>query len=295
MAKQAGSGRFLDRHGRLIVPRVGQRDGLWRDAYFSLLRMPWRGFVPLLFAAWLSIIAVFAVLFYLDPDAVAGVRPGHFGDVLFFSVETMATIGYGYFAPHSFYGHVLVTIEAFFGMLAIAVATGLTFAKFSRATARVLFSDRAVVTTRNGRPTLMIRMANGRDSQVVEAQLRLTLVRDETTAEGEWMRRFHELRLERSWTPTFGLTWTALHVIDEASPLAGQSTETRAGSNAEIVASFVGLDETFAQTVFARASYAAAEIEWGARFADMFERAPDGRRRVDYTRLHAIERSGAPE
>ena len=295
MATQTGGRRFMDRHGRVILPRVGRRDGLLHDAYFSLLRMPWRGFVPLLFAAWLSIIAIFAVLFYLDPESVNGVRPGHFGDVLFFSVETMATIGYGYFAPKSFYGHVLVTIEAFFGMLAIAVATGLTFAKFSRATARVLFSDRAVVTNWNGRPTLMIRMANGRDSQIVEAQLRLTLVRDETTAEGEWMRRFHELRLERGWTPAFALTWTALHVIDDASPFAGQSHETLVTCNAEIVASFIGIDETFAQTVHARASYDAGEIEWDARFADVIQRGPDGRRHVDYTQLHAVERRGAPK
>jgi len=287
MATQTGGRRFMDRHGRVILPRVGRRDGLLHDAYFSLLRMPWRGFVPLLFAAWLSIIAIFAVLFYLDPESVNGVRPGHFGDVLFFSVETMATIGYGYFAPKSFYGHVLVTVEAFFGMLAIAVATGLTFAKFSRATARVIFSERAVVGRHDGARMLMIRMANARESQIVEAQVQFSLARDETTPEGRGWRRFHELPLERPRTPLFGLTWTAMHRIDERSPLRGATQASLEDSRSELIVSFFGIEETFGQTVHARTAYQPDEIVFGARFADVFEETPEGRR-VRYDRLHEL-------
>jgi len=280
--------RLIDRSGRAMVIRVGVRTRLRDDAYYWLLRMPWRWLVPLMFGAWLAIIAVFAVLFWLDPDSVAGVRPGRFGDVLFFSVETLATIGYGYAAPHSFYGHVLVTIEAFLGMLAIAVATGLTFAKFSRPTARVIFSDRAVVSTHDGVCMLMIRMANARESQIVEANVRLSLAVDETTLEGRAWRRFHDLRLVRPNTPLFGLTWSAMHSIDEGSPLHGASQASLEASRAELIVSFTGTEETFGQTVHARTAYVPAEIVWGARFADVFEETPEGRR-VNYARLHEVE------
>ena len=280
--------RLIDRSGRAMVERVGVRNRLLDDAYFGLLRLPWRALVPLMFGGWLSIIAVFAVLFRLDPDSVMGVRPGHFGDVLFFSVETLATIGYGYAAPHSFYGHVLVTVEAFLGMLAIAVATGLTFAKFSRPTARVIFSDRAVVSTHDGVRVLMIRMANARESQIVEARMRLSLALDETTLEGRAWRRFHELRLERPETPLFGLTWSAMHRIDERSPLHGATQASLEAAGAELIVSFTGTEETFGQSVYARTAYVPAEIVWGARFADVFEETPEGRR-VNYARLHEIE------
>ena len=280
--------RLIDRSGRAIVVRTGLRPARLDDAYYRLLRMPWHSLVPLMFAAWLSIIAVFALLFWLDPDSVAGVRPGHFGDVLFFSVETLATIGYGYAAPKSFYGHVLVTIEAFLGMLAIAVATGLTFAKFSRPTARVLFSDRAVVSTHDGVRMLMIRMGNARESQIVEARVRLSIARDETTLEGRAWRRFHDLPLERPETPLFGLTWTAMHRIDERSPLHGATPASLEAVRAELIVSFFGTEETFGQTVQARTAYVPSEIVWGARFVDVFEEGPGGRT-VNYARLHEIE------
>jgi inward rectifier potassium channel len=281
--------RLIARGGSPPIRRVGVRNPPLRDLYFVLLRMPWGALVPLFFAIYLAITGLFAVLYWLDPNAVAGIRPGHLGDTFFFSVETLATIGYGTYTPKSLYGHCLMTIEAFVGLLAVALLTGLTFAKFSRPTARVIFSRRAVIGPHWGRPTLMFRMANARQSNIVEAQVRATLVRDEVGPDGSWMRRFHDLLLERSWNPVFALTWTALHRIDEASPLASATPEILAACNAEIVVSFIGVDETFGQSVHARFSYVGDEIAWDARFADVFVTSPEGRW-VDYRRLHDIER-----
>jgi inward rectifier potassium channel len=280
--------RFLDRGGRVLLPQIGLRADPLRDAYFRLLRMRWRSFVALLFLAYLALTAAFAGLYALDPHAIRGVRDGSLADVFFFSVETFATIGYGTYAPQSLYGHVLVTVEAFVGMLGVALAAGLAFAKFSRATARVLFSDRAVVSPFDGQIKLMIRLANARESEVAEAQLRLTLVRDETTREGVQMRRFHELRLERQWSPVFALTWTVFHPIDEASPLRAATSESLRAENAEVVVSFSGMDLTLGQTVHARRSYGADEIVWNARLADVIEEGGALGRRVNYARLHDV-------
>src|SRR5439155_9491677 len=133
----------------------------------------------------------------------------------FSSVQTMATIGYGGMAPIGIYANVLVTIEALVGLLGLAMATGLAFAKLSRPTARVLFSRVAVIAPRDGVRSLMLRMANERANQILEAQVHLALARTETTAEGERVRRLYDLELVRTRTPLFVLTWTVIHPIDE--------------------------------------------------------------------------------
>jgi inward rectifier potassium channel len=281
------SGRVVHRDGTTHATRVGFRRPLGHDVYLSLLRRSWSSLVALLFTFYLALVALFALLYLAQPGAIGGVAPGSFGDAFFFSVQTLATIGYGVFTPQTVYGHALVTIEAFVGLLATALLTGLAFAKFSRTTARVIFSERAVVGALDGRPCLMFRMANGRDTSVVEAQLRVSMIRGRPTAEGGFIRRFYELPLERAWTPVFALTWTAVHVIDEHSPLWGESAASLAGTDVEIVVSFVGIDETSSQTVHARFSYVPSEIAWNAQFVDIMEPGPDGPT-VHYARLHEV-------
>jgi inward rectifier potassium channel len=283
-----GAVRFLDREGRTVLRPVGRRTAPLADAYHQLLRMPWWRFILTLFATYAAIAACFAALYACDSRAVSGVRPGSFADRFFFSVETFATIGYGVYAPESLYGHCVVVVEAFVGMLAIALATGLAFSKFSLATARVLWSRRAVVAPFDGVSALMLRMANARDSQIAQAQLRVILLRDEVTVEGQSVRRMHDLKLARDWSPAFALTWLAHHRIDAASPLAGETPESLAAASAEIVATLIGIDETLGQTVHSRTSYGAGDILFGMRFVDVIEHGPWGRR-LNYTKLDEIE------
>jgi inward rectifier potassium channel len=278
----------VSRDGRPTIRRAGAQRRALRDLYFSLLQMPWTRLIPLLFLIYIGIVAGFTLFYLLDRDAIAGVRPGNVSDVFFFSVETFATIGYGAFLPKSLYGHIVVTVEAFVGMLAVAMLAGLAFAKFSRPSARVIFSNRAVIGQLDRQRVLMIRMANGRESNVIDATAYVTLLRDERTAEGGVMRRFRDLQLLRSWTPVFALTWLAVHVIDETSPLHDATPASLAASNAEIVITVGGVDVTYAQSVQAQFSYLASEIVWDARFADVIEDGPDGRR-VNYDRLHEVE------
>lgn len=285
--------RFMDRDGRVLVPRIGVERRALNDVYYSLLHLRWGWLIPLLFAIYLLIVTVFALLYRLDPSGVANARPDAFADYFFFSVYTLATIGYGTFAPESLWAHVLVTVEAFTGLLLMAMLTGLTFAKFSRPTARVIFSRHGVVATLDGRETLMLRMANGRDGNVVEATLRLTLVRDVRSAEGVAMRRFYDLPLLRSWTPIFALTWTVYHVIDEDSPMYGLGAAELTASHAELVVTLSGVDETLGQSINARYSYAADDIAWNARFVDVIEQFEHGRQ-VNYGRLHDIEQVAPP-
>jgi len=175
------------------------------------------------------------------------------------------------------------------GLLGLATFTGITFAKFSRPKARVIFSGVAIIAPRNGLPTLSFRVANERVNHVSHATLQVTLVRSETTTEGERYRRMVDLPLARRESPAFVLTWLALHPIDETSPMHGVTPEAFAAGMMEILVTFTGWDETLAQTIHARQSYVASELRWNHRFRDVIRFAPDGSREVDYAQFHATE------
>lgn len=280
--------RLVNLRGGFNIVQFGVADSRWSDLYHLLLTLPWFHFIGLLVLTYVGLNGFFALAFLADRNGIANAQPGSFADAFFFSVQTMASIGYGAMYPQTVYANLIVTLEAVIGLLWLAMATGLMFARFSRPTARVLFSQTVVIAPCNGIPTLMFRAANQRGNQILEATLRLTLVRNIITAEGEFMRRFFDLKLERSQTPIFALTWLAMHPIDEHSPLYTMSPEHFAEAEAELIVTLIGIDETFSQTIHTRHSYVPAEILWNARFADILTRTPDGRRAVDYRHFHKV-------
>ncbi|HJZ87570.1 MAG TPA: ion channel [Polyangia bacterium] len=271
------------------VERIGYRHQPLGDLYHFLLTTSWRQLIGAIVVGYVATNLVFALLYWWPGNAIENARPGSFSDAFFFSVQTMATIGYGKMAPATLYGHVLVTVEALSGLLGFAMATGLIFAKFSRPTARVLFSRVAVISRRDGVQSLMFRVANARRNQIVDAHLRLSMLRDETTPEGEAIRRFHDLHLQRSSAAFFAITWTAVHRIEEHSPLYGQTAESLAASKTQVIVSLLGVDETLSQTVHARYNYDHSDLRWGARFVDILSRSSEGRLTVNYGRFHDCE------
>ena len=270
--------------GRPVVA-LGLAQAPWRDLYHRLLTMPWRRFFALVFAAYLAVNAAFALGYYALEGELENAAAGSFSDAFFFSVQTLATIGYGRISPRGLAANLLVTAEALIGMIGLAVTTGLVYARFSRPTARVLFSRAAVVAPYEGVPSLMFRMANERGTQIAEARLRVALLRTERTREGATVRRVHDLRLVRSEHVAFTLTWTAVHPIDAESPLHGQDAASMRDALSDVIVSLTGLDEGLAQTIHARHVYGAGDIAWGATFADILE-ADAERTVIDYGRFH---------
>jgi len=258
------------------------------DLYHYLVTASWPSLVGIIALASIIANLVFAIGYYFD-GGVENARYRSFADMFFFSVQTMATIGYGKMVPVTLFSNLLVSIEALTGLVALALMTGLVFAKFSRPTARVRFSRYMVVGPRDGTTSLMIRMANMRANRIVEANIHVVFTRWETTVEGESIRRFYDLAMTRNRSAMFVLSWTAVHRIVEGSPLFGQTHDSLANSQPEIVVSITGLDETFSQTIHARHTYELDEIIWAARFADVLILDPDGSRRIDYTRFDDVE------
>ena len=265
---------------------IGLQPHRFTDLYHAFLEASWPAALGFLGVVFVVANVVFALLYLACGDCIAGARPGNLLDAFFFSVETIATIGYGQMVPRTTLANVLVSIEAFCGLLGVALVTGLVFSKFARPTARVMFSKVAVIAKRNGQPCLMFRMANERATRIAEAQVHVSLVRNEVTQEGEHLRRPHDLLLERDRSPIFALSWTVVHPITEQSLLYGETPESLAAQGAELSVSMTGLDLTFAQTIHARHSYASADIIPDARFVDIFTPLADGTPQIDYRHFH---------
>jgi inward rectifier potassium channel len=286
--------RLIARETADEVLALGLRRPLLGDLYHRTLRLGWWSFLWLGALVYVAANVLFALLFMIEPDGIANARPGSFWDAFFFSVQTMATVGYGQMFPATRYANLVVTVETAIGLMLVALATGLVFARFSRPTARILFSKVALIGPHNGMPTLSFRMANQRSNRILQAEVGVTLLRDEQTEENVLIRRFYDLKLARYRTPVFAMSFTVMHEIDRDSPLYGADAASLEAQNAELVVTASGLDETLAQRVQARTSYLPQEILWNHRFVDVLGWTEDGRRVIDYRRFHDIVSLDAP-
>jgi len=274
--------------GPTEVTKLGVPGFDWHDAYHTIMSLTWPRFFSGIVLVYFLVNLVFATAYFIGENAVTNARS--FTDCFFFSVETLATVGYGVMSPASTYGHSVATAEIIAGMLSMAVITGLLFARFSKPTARVLFSRVAVVTPYEGVPTLMLRVANQRRSYIVEATATLSLVRDEETSEGHRLRRFYELKLERARSPVFALTWQIMHRIDEDSPLRGVTVQSIRDGDMRLTLTLSGVDETFAASVTARQGYSHEDILFDQRFVDIFIDGDHPRHfYIDLDRFHDVE------
>jgi inward rectifier potassium channel len=262
---------------------------IFHDLFHHFMTVSWPRLFATLAAFFIVFDLLFGFLYYLVPGCIANLNPGGFAGDFFFSVETLATVGYGEMHPETFYGHSIAMIEIFVGLMSLALITGLMFARFSRPQARFLFTKNAVVRPVAGKPTLIFRAANERQNVVQDASARLRMLRDEVTEEGYRIRRIVDLPLLRSQHPMFSLGWTIMHVIDDASPLSSETAESLSNSKTAFILSLSGTDENTGQTLMARSEYSSADIRWNSTFHDILEEAPDGTIHVDYSKFHDIE------
>ncbi|HHP7232135.1 MAG TPA: ion channel [Xenococcaceae cyanobacterium] len=232
---------------------------------------------------YLLINTLFALAYLTTKDGIANAKPGSFSDAFFFSVQSLSTIGYGAMYPQTIYAQILVTFEVLVGLLLVAMMTGLIFARFAQPKARVLFSKVAVVCPFNDIPTLMFRVANQRDNRLIEARIKMSLLINEVSSEGIQLRRFYNLPLLRSESPSFRLSWLVMHPIDEFSPLYEKNALALAECDAQILVILTGLDETFSLTIHARYIYRVKDILWSRRFVDILRKSDHTVARSDRT------------
>jgi len=282
--------RLIERDGRFTARREGFSPLSYLNGYHALLTMTWPKFLVIFIAADVAINASFALLYLLcGKGALGGMSPdvmgGTFQRAFFFSVETFATIGYGNVYPVGALANWIMTVESIVSILAVALLTGLVFARFARPTAALLFSDVAVIAPYQGKTGFMFRITNARSNQLMELEAKVQFTRLDAS-----LRRDTQLKLERTKVVFFPLSWTIVHPIDETSPLWGFTHDDLVRSDAEFLILISGIDETFAQTVHARSSYKPEEIVVGKKFANLYNPVdPDGTISIDVSKLSDVE------
>ena len=261
------------------------------NAYHTLLSMSVQTLLALVASLYFGVNVLFASLYWLaGPSALAGAAlspVARFEDCFFFSVQTLATIGYGKLVPNTRVANALVSVEALVGLLGFAVLSGLLFARFTRPSAKIAFSNNAVIAPYGSGWALMFRLANLRRHDFTDVHAVVSFARwvDEN---GQRRRRFDQLSLERTAIIFMPLHWVIVHPITAESPMRGLTKDALLESDPEVVCLVSGHDETFAQTVHAKTSYDKHEIVWGARFRDMYL-ADIEHVAVDLSRLHAYD------
>ncbi|HVY17868.1 MAG TPA: ion channel [Rhodopila sp.] len=278
--------------GSFSLAKIGARRFDPRDPYHFAVSLSWPAFILGFLGCWLSINLIFAVLYVLDPHGIVNARPGAFGDAFFFSIETLATVGYGVMAPESTYAHVVSAVEILGGTSFSAIVTGLLFVRFSRPKPRFRFADNAVITRHNGHPTLMIRLVNERLTPMTGANARLFALVGETTDEGYFFRRIHDLPLEQSHLPLFVMPWTVMHRIGPGSPFFGLDATTLPSSDVRLFVTVEARDRALASEVQDIKDYHPSQICLGMRYADAITVSDDGNATADLSRLSLLEPDG---
>src|SRR6058998_2532652 len=280
------------RSGQLEFLKLNIEKWGWRDAYQWLLGLSWPRFAAFVAAIYVSLNLLFAALYTIGGDCVAGMRRGSFLDAFFFSVQTLATVGYGHMYPSNLYGHIVTTIEIMSGLFLLAVMTGLIFVRFSRPIARVAFSRSIVIAPLNGKPTLMVRIGNENHHSMVEAEFRIMFSRDEPLIEGGDFRYFYNLKLHFDRLTVFPAALTLRHVIDEKSPLHRATLESLETERALFFVSVVGIDPVIAAAVQTQQDYTWRDLRFGHRFVEIYSQHGDGKLTVDYGHIHDTEPAG---
>jgi inward rectifier potassium channel len=270
--------------GQIITE--GLESNLWTDFYHNAMTVTWPAFFGSLAAIFILYNLLFAEIYNFGEAPIADAKPGSFSDLFFFSVETTSTVGYGDMHPQTMYGHLIATAENFFGLVSLAVMTGLVFARFSRPRARLIFANNPVIAMHNGAQTLMMRVGNARNNFISDASAKLWIIRATNSTEGRRSVTFLPMRLDRSENPVFALSWTLFHTIDADSPLHGLSAEHIADDDLNFALTISGLDETSSQLVHARNRYAGADIRVGHEFVDIIRVDEEGMRHMDYAKIH---------
>jgi inward rectifier potassium channel len=288
--------RLLNRDGTF----TSRRDGLpflrSLSFYHYFLTITWPRFFAIITAGYLGANVLFALAYVAcGPGALAGDMPtssgGLFWRAFFFSVETLATIGYGNIAPIGMASHFVMTVESLIGLLFFALGTGILFARFSRPTAAIVFSEVAVVAPYRAMHAFMFRVTNGRSNQLIELEAKVLYSRIEGA-----VRKYDQLALERSRVTFFPLSWTVVHPIDEKSPLFGVTHDEMMAKDAEFMILLSGTDETFSQMVHGRSSYKPHEIRYGHKFVNIYNPiGDDGTVSINVRRLSETEQADEEE
>ncbi|MCO4794817.1 MAG: hypothetical protein KC493_13950 [Bacteriovoracaceae bacterium] len=273
----------------LSIKQIGLKKSPFHDVYYKVIKSSWSLFMLNAAIFYLALNFLFALVYYYSPAEILNATPHSLWDAFIFSFQTSSTLGYGYLLPQSDVAHAIVILDTMVGIFYVAIITGLAFSKFSRPQAKILFSDKAILSSFDGHPAIMFRLANNRDTHIVDAQLNVAGLLPYTSTEGHELRRFYSLDLMSNNNPTFSLSWTAIHIIKEGSPLFGKSLDSLIEDGLLIFVSFTGIDDVLSQNIHANHRYNVEQIVKAKKFSDVLTTDKLNSYTVDFRKFHDVE------
>jgi inward rectifier potassium channel len=288
------SARFVNKDGSFNVKRSGLSALQNLHIYHSLIEMSWLKFAMVTLSFYTLINILFAFLYVIvGVQHLVGIIGNTFIDkfweAFFFSAQTLTTVGYGRISPEGFIASMIAAIESMVGLMGFAIITGILFGKFSRPTARILFSEQAIIAPYRGINAFEFRIVNQRKNQLIEVEVQVLLSMNKLV-DGQRKGVFLDLPLESKRVNFFPLPWTIVHPIDENSPIYGYNSQDLIDADAEIIIMVKAYDDSFSQNIYKRYSYTAAEILWGAKFNIIYKNGDDGYVNLMLNRFQEIEK-----
>jgi inward rectifier potassium channel len=267
----------------------GANKAIFHDTYYWVLKSSWLNFLFIAIIAYLLINSFFASLYYFFNAGILNTNPTSYWDAYVFSFQASSTLGFGHYLPQSNLAHTIVIFDTISGIFYAAIITGLAFAKFARPMAKVQFTNNAILTEFDGIPTLMFRMVNSRETNIIDVNLNVSALIPYTSTEGIKMRRFYKLPLVSDHNPTFALSWTVMHQINEASPLFGMNLEEIQEKSIFLFISLTGIDDVLSQSVHASHQYRSKSIVKANKFVDILDTDTKNKYTLDYNKFHLYE------
>ena len=265
--------RMINKDGTLNVKRTGMSFLEHFSIFHFLVTTNWLTFNTLVVLSYLLVNIVFGVIYWSIGIDEIGIRHDtELEDLLesiYFSAQTFSTVGYGRANPGSHLANFVAFLEMLVGMMYLALAAGLLFARFSRPVAKVVYSKKALISPYRDGSGFMLRLSNAKKNLLLELEVKVLLSITEIV-DGQKVRKFYNLDLEMSKINMLALSWTVVHPIDEQSPLHNIDKETLKKSDAEFMVLIHGYNNTLSQSVHSRTSYKYDDIVWGAKFSPIF-------------------------
>ncbi len=288
-------GRFLNKSGNANVRKSGI--GFFESIswFHTMLNIPIWKFLTIVILFYFFVNCIFAGIYYtLGVENLRGVEMTtpleNFGQAFFFSIQTYTTVGYGHISPRGFLTSFVAAVEALFGLLSFAIATGLLYGRFSKPKAHIVFSENAIIAPYQNATALMLRMSPYKNTNLTDAEARLTLGMS-IEENGKPVNKFYTLDLELDKVNALTLSWTLVHPITESSPLYNLTQKDFENNDGEIIVFIRVFDDMYSSQVVKRTSYTFNEIIFGAKFKPMFSRNFDNSKTIlQIDKLNSVEK-----